>query len=129
MLENFKGNIHLLTKTDRIRGGKARSKRKSMVNGLKNLRHGKYSENYRLLLTCFDCPFIGRCNYVHKGYCVFLLDEISMNKRFRKEVMRKLTIPKDTNNILDLVKRKYQMNKHYVEFLKSPAFHNSDSKG
>ena len=129
MLENFKGNIHLLTPDDRIKGGKAKSEKKSLANGLKNLKHGKYSDKYRLLLRCIDCPLIGKCDYVNKGYCVYLLEELSENKKFRKEVMQNLTIAKGTNDLLDLVRKKYKMNKKYVEFLLSHTFESSDSNG
>jgi adenine-specific DNA glycosylase len=58
-LDNFKGKVHTFTKEDSIKGGQARSKKKSYANSINPVIHGKYARN---VPHCNLCPFKSRCN-------------------------------------------------------------------
>jgi len=129
MIKNFKGNIYTLTQEDRIKGGKVSSKRKTLANGLKNLKHGKYSSDHILLLSCIDCPFISKCEKKQDGFCSFLLDELKIDKKFFR-IVKELKIENGSVNLLDLVRKKYQMNRQYIDFIEEfDSLEGSDSNG
>ncbi len=129
MIENFGGKIYTLTQEDRIKGGKVSSNKKTLANGLKNLKHGKYSSDHILLLRCMDCPFIFKCDRKHDGFCSFLLDEMKIDKRFFK-IVKGLKFENGSIDLLDLVRKKYQMNKKYIEFVEEfDSLEGSDSNG
>ena len=117
-LDNFKGNIHTLTLTDRKKGGSVSSERKRVVNGLKNLKHGKYAEKYHVLLDCSSCPYVGVCQIKHNGFCKYLLKELSHNRSFRKQFIQCFLLDEKDIDPLHLVKLKIEMNKQYALHLK-----------
>ena len=116
-LDNFKGKSYTLTLEDRRKGGKVSSKRKTLANGLKNLKHGKNSSNHILLLRCSDCPYLFRCDRMHDGFCKYLLTELKNNNQFRKKFIRNYLLKDNDLDILSLVRLKYELNKHYSEFV------------
>lgn len=116
-INNFNGKIHRLSHADRVKGGKVSSRKKSQANGLKNLRHGKYSGNHHYLLSCVDCPAVGRCDKMSDGYCYFLLEEMKLNRDFSKQVARCLTVGKDDIDALSFLTKKYRLNKEYISKL------------
>ena len=127
-LDNFKGRIHRLTKADRIKGGRMSSAKKSRANSVKNLIHGKNSDKRYFLLTCMDCPAIGRCDKVNDGYCYYLLEEMKLNRDFSKQVATSLYVEKNELDPISFLQKKYALNKEYLEKL-FPTEQNSDSKG
>ena len=127
-LNNFKGNIHLLSSADRIKGGMVSSAKKRKANSVKNLKHGEYSSNLHLLLRCIDCPAVGNCSKRSDGYCFFLLQEMKSNRDFSKQVASSLTYSKKDLDTLNFMIRKYHLNKEYVTFL-FPRDESSDCKG
>jgi len=116
-LDNFKGKSHALTLEDRRRGGRVSSRKKALANGLKNLKHGKYSNNHHYLLCCIDCPAIGRCEKMSDGYCYYLLKEMKINRDFSKQVARCLTVKKDDIDAVSFLAKKYKLNKDYISML------------
>jgi hypothetical protein len=116
-LDNFKGKSYTLTLEDRRKGGKVSSRKKSQANGLKNLKHGKYSGNHHYLLSCIDCPAVGRCDKMSDGYCYYLLEEMKLNRAFSKQVARCLTVCKDDIDALSFLTKKYKLNKEYISML------------
>lgn len=127
-IDNFNGNIHLLSSADRKKGGSVSSAKKIRANGVKNLKHGKYSSNLHLLLRCVDCPAIGECSKRSDGYCFFLLQEMKGNRDFSKQVASSLTYSKKDLDTLEFLTRKYSLNKKYISYL-FPTDESSDSKG
>ena len=117
-LDNFKGRIHTLTYSDRIKGGKVSSEKKRQANGLKNLKHGRYSKKLHLLLDCSRCPFLGSCTMKHDGFCTILLKELSHDKRFRKQFLKRFVIDEDKTDLLHLVRLKVELDKQYAMHLK-----------
>lgn len=126
-LDNFKGKMHVLTLEDRKKGGKASSKKKSLANGLKNLKHGRNSDNHILLLRCSDCPYVFSCDRKHDGYCSYLLDDIKNNPQFFKYVNKHLKYRSDSD-LLFIVREQYRMNKVFARMLKAIQ-ESSDSNG
>ncbi|MCF7871616.1 hypothetical protein K9L97_01155 [Candidatus Woesearchaeota archaeon] len=116
-LDNFKGKIHKLTKDDCIRGGKVSSERKRKANGIKNLLHGRNSDKLFFLLSCIDCPAIGRCEKSHDGYCTYLLEEMKLNRDFSKQVARCLHVDKEGLDPTTFLMKKYELNKEYIAML------------
>jgi hypothetical protein len=116
-LDNFKGKSYTLTLEDRRNGGKVSSRKKTLANGLKNLKHGKNSSNYILLLRCSDCPYVFRCDRKHDGFCKYLLDELRTNDQFRKQFIRNYILNDNDLDIISLVRLKYQLNKYYSDFI------------
>ncbi|MCF7798503.1 hypothetical protein K9M74_01220 [Candidatus Woesearchaeota archaeon] len=127
-LDNFKDKSYTFTLEDRRKGGKISSKKKSLANGLKNLKHGKNSSNLHLLLRCIDCPAVGNCSKRSDGYCFFLLQEMKGNRDFSKQVASSLTYSKKDLDTLEFLNKKYSLNKKYVSYL-FPTDKSSDSKG
>ena len=117
-LDNFKGKIHTLTLADRKKGGKTSSERKRIINSLKNLKHGKYSKKYYVLLDCTSCPYVGVCPVKHDGFCKYLLKELQVNKKFRDEFIQYFVLDADEIDPLELAKLKIQMNKQYAGYVK-----------
>jgi hypothetical protein len=113
-LDNFKGKIHTFTQEDRIKGGKVSSERKRRANGVKNLLHGRNSDKLFYLLSCIDCPAIGRCEKRHDGYCTFLLEEMKLNRDFSKQVARCLNVSKEGLDPTTFLMKKYELNKEYI---------------
>lgn len=116
-LDNFKGRIHKLTQEDRVKGGKVSSNRKTLANGIKNLSHGKNSGRLFFLLRCIDCPAVGRCNKRHDGYCVYLLEELKLNRDFSKQVARCLHVSKKELDPRSFLLKKHELNKEYIAML------------
>jgi len=127
-LDNFKGKIHTLTREDQVKGGRVSSAKKSRANSVKNLIHGKNSDKRYFLLTCMDCPAIGRCDKVNDGYCYYLLEEMKLNRAFSKRVAASLHVGKNDLDPITFLRKKYALNKEYLEKL-FPTEQNSDSKG
>jgi len=127
-LDNFNGNIHLLSFEDQVKGGKMSSAKKTRANGVKNLKHGKYSSHLHLLLRCIDCPAIGECSKRSDGYCFFLLQEMKGNRDFSRQVASSLTYSKKDLDTLSFLTRKYSLNKKYISYL-FPTDESSDCKG
>jgi hypothetical protein len=117
-LDNFKGKSYTLTLEDRRKGGKVSSKRKTLANGLKNLKHGKNSSNHILLLRCSDCPFVFRCDRKHDGYCSYLLDDLRNDKRFFKVVNKHLKYDKCDEDLAFIVREIYRLRNIFVQMLK-----------
>jgi hypothetical protein len=58
-LDNFKGNMHKLTKEDCVKGGKVRSAKKALAARLNAMKNGKYSKGLKTCDKCtvtFTCP-------------------------------------------------------------------------
>lgn len=127
-LDNFKGRIHKLTSADRIKGGSVSSPEKTQANSIKNLIHGRNSDKRYFLLTCEDCPAIGRCDKVSNGYCYYLREEMKLNRAFSKRVATSLHVERDGLDPITFLRKKYALNKEYLEML-FPTEENSDSKG
>ena len=129
-LDNLKGKSYTLTLEDRRKGGKISSKKKSLANGLKNLKHGKNSSNHILLLRCSDCPYIFNCNRKHDGYCAYLLDDLKQDKQFFKIVNKHLKYNKGSEDLTFIVSEIYRLRDIFVQILKDTAIQqNSDCKG
>lgn len=117
-LDNFKDNIHTLSNADRVKGGQMSSPKKTIANRVKNLKNGKYSELYYLLLTCDDCPFIFTCKKRNPGYCFYLLEDLNKDKEFRKKIL-KMSVYKKNPNLAFFISTKYSLKNWFIERIKS----------
>ena len=63
-LSRFGNKRHIFTVEDSSKGGQTRSENKSNANGIKNLKHGKYSKT---ILKCNTCPLNKVCNWYEAG--------------------------------------------------------------
>ena len=120
-LENFKEKSYTLTLEDRKKGGKVSSKKKTLANGLKNLKHGRNSSNHILLLRCSDCPYIINCSRKHDGFCSYLLDDLKQDVRFFKYVNNHLKYKEGSEDITFIVREMYRLRDIFVEMLKDTA--------
>jgi len=53
-LDNFKGNIHSLTNSDRIKGGKTVTPKKVLANSFNAMKTGKHSGRVPHCHTCYS---------------------------------------------------------------------------
>ena len=63
-LSRFGDKRHIFTREDSSKGGKVQSENKSNANGMKNLKHGKYSKT---ILKCNTCSLNRVCNWYEAG--------------------------------------------------------------
>jgi hypothetical protein len=117
-LDNFKDNIHSLSNADRVKGGLKSSPKKTQANGVKNLKNGKYSELYHMLLTCEDCPFIFTCEKRNPGYCPYLIEDLNKDKTFRKQIL-KMSVYKKNPDLASFISTKYSLKNWFIERIKS----------